>query len=90
MYNYSDYRNALERLGWIEDKTDLWKIKRDEREDIFMDFRENPEGLSFSYDEDKQLISEDTVEEWSEVALFRRLQENLRKGVPIYRQQLEK
>jgi hypothetical protein len=55
-----------------------------------MDFRENPEGLSYSYDEDKQLISEDIVEEWREVALFRRQQENIRRGVPIYKQELEK
>jgi hypothetical protein len=77
-------------LGWTEDLSGLWKIKRDERGLILMDFRENPEGLSYSYDEDKQLISEDIVEEWREVSLFRRQQENIRRGVPIYRQQLEK
>ena len=90
MSYYSDYKKALEMLGWIEDQPNLWKIKRDERGHIFMDFRENPEGLSYSYDEDKQLIFEDIVEEWREVALFRRQQENIRKGVPIYKQQLEK
>jgi hypothetical protein len=83
MFHYSDYRKALEMLGWTEDLPGLWKIKRDERGPILMDFRENPEGLSYSYDEDKQLISEDIVEEWREVALFRRQQENIRRGVPI-------
>jgi hypothetical protein len=90
MSHYSDYRKVLEMLGWTEDLSGLWKIKRDERGLILMDFRENPEGLSYSYDEDKQLISEDIVEEWREVSLFRRQQENIRRGVPIYKQQLEK
>jgi hypothetical protein len=55
-----------------------------------MNFRGNSEGLSYSYDEDKQLISEDIVEECREVALFRRQQENIQRGVPIYKRQLEK
>jgi hypothetical protein len=82
---YSDYKKVLEMLGWIEDLPGLWKIERDERGYILMDFRENPEGLSYSYDEDKQLISEDIVEEWREVALFRIQQDNIRRGVPIYK-----
>jgi hypothetical protein len=86
----SDYIRVLEMLGWIEDQPGLWKIKRDERGFILMDFRDNPEGLSYSYDDDKQQISEDIVEEWREVALFRRQQEFIRKGVPICKQSLEK
>jgi hypothetical protein len=86
----SAYKRVLELLGWIEDQPDLWKIKRDEHGLIFLDFRRNPDGLSYSYDQDRQLIPEDIVEEWSEVALFRKKQEYIRRDVPIYKQQIEK
>lgn len=84
MYPISEYGQVLFRLGWRQIMAKLWEIQNDDTGcKIYMDFRKNDKGDCYCNDNDGQPISTDVIEEWNEVAIFRKRQEEILKGVPL-------
>ena len=83
MFPYSEYEKILFNLGWHQISPKLWSIKNDDSgSDIVLDFSKDKKGIFSCNDIDGQPLSNDTIEEFDEVVIFRRKQEEIDKGIP--------
>jgi len=83
MYPYFKYGKILFRLGWHQISQKLWSLKNDDTNNIiYLDFKDDKKGIFTCNDKDNQPIPNDIIEEWSEIAIFRKKQLEIDKGIP--------
>ena len=83
MFNTNDYEIILNNLGWHQISITKYSINNDDTGNkIFLDFSTNKKGILSCNDGDGQPIPVDVIEEFNEVVVFRKKQEEIDKGIP--------
>jgi hypothetical protein len=83
MSTISDYELILNKLSWYQISSMKYSINNgDSGNKIILDFNTNKKGEVSCNDNDGQPLPVDIIEEFSEVVLFRKKQEEIDKGIP--------
>ena len=83
MYLCSEYAVVLSRRGWHLVSSKRWMIEtRFDGKRIYLDFSEDKKGVLSCKDREGQPFPVDFIEEFDEVVVFRRKQEEIEKGIP--------
>jgi len=79
----SEEMQLLINLGFDKIKPGKWRIKKDDYGWIYLDFRKSSEGTSSAWDIYDGWLPVDIVEEMGPIAEFRKRRFNIKKGVPM-------